>query len=255
MARITLLTDFGTGDGFVGAMKGVLATRAPESIIDDISHAVPPGDIRKASRILGRYWSRFPSGTVHLVVVDPGVGTARRGMAVEADGRFCVGPDNGVFTKVFESAVTWRCVELQASEVLPDPESSTFHGRDWFAPAAAYLATGLPLEVLGTPLSDPVRLPLMGWEREGDRVKGVVVEVDRFGNLLTNLPGRFLSGSTGVFLGGERVPTGRTYGEVDPGHTLALVNSDGFLEIAVRNGSAAESLGVGVGGVVEIVEG
>ncbi len=247
MVRITLLTDFGTDDGYAGALKGVLSTRAPEALVEDISHSVPPGDVGKASRILGRYWRRFQPGTVHLVVVDPGVGTRRRGLATEADGRFLVGPDNGVFSRVLSDAALWRAFDLSRSELLPAPSSTTFHGRDWFAPAAAMLATGTSIDSLGVPVPDPVILSDPEPVTDGDWVSGEVLEVDRFGNLVTNIPGERILECGAVEIAGVGVRVRATYGDAAVGELLALVNSDGVLEVAVRDGSAARKLGVGLG--------
>jgi len=252
MARITLLTDFGTEDGFVGAIRGVLATHAPIALVEDITHTLPPGDVRKASLVLGRYWRRYPPSTVHLVVIDPGVGTSRRSLALRADERLLVGPDNGVFSQVLLKAQECECVDLKPSELLPAPDSDTFHGRDWFAPAAALLATGTPLEVLGDLVSDPVLLPDIPRRKVGEWVVGEVVEVDRFGNLATNLPEELvrLTGEVGVE--GRWVPLLRTYGEVESGELLALMDSDGRVEVAVRDGSAAKRLDLGIGAGVRI---
>jgi len=253
MARITLLTDFGTGDGYVGAVKGILASQAPTAILDDVSHDIPPGDLRKASRVLGRYWKLFPPGTVHLVVVDPGVGTARRGLALVADGRFFVGPDNGVFSRVFSEAETWECFALEAgSGLLPAPASETFHGRDWFAPAAALLATGTPPSDLGEPFPDPVVLTDGEPRREGEWMVGSVVEQDRFGNLATDLPPGLVGQAGEVSVEGTRIPFCRTYGDASTGGLIALVDSDGRVELAVRDGSAAAILGMGVGDEVRV---
>lgn len=252
MARITLLSDFGTEDGFVGAIRGVLATHAPIALVEDISHSLPPGDVRKASLVLGRYWRRYPPRTVHLVVVDPGVGTSRRSLALNADERFLVGPDNGVFSKVFSDAQECDSVALKPSEFLPSPVSDTFHGRDWFAPAAALLATGTPLEVLGDEISDPVLLPDIVRKRVGEWMVGEVIEVDRFGNLATNLPEDLVRATGEVSVGGRWVPLRRTYGDAGPGELLALLDSEGRIEVSVRDGSAAKRLGVGIGAGVRI---
>jgi S-adenosylmethionine hydrolase len=252
MTRITLLTDFGTEDGFVGAIKGVLATLAPEALVEDISHRIPRGGVRKAALALERYWRRYPPGTVHLVVVDPGVGTERRGLSLRVDRRFFVGPDNGVFSRVLEGAAEREVVELAASELLPDASSDTFHGRDWFAPASALLATGTPLEALGNPIRDPVLLPSIPPTREGNLWIGQVVDVDRFGNLATNLPAEIARSSGEVGIGEVWVGFRKTYGVAAPGALLALVNSDGRVEVAVRDGSAAARLGVGVGDEVRV---
>lgn len=252
MARITLLTDFGTQDGYVGAIKGVLASHAPVALVEDISHALPPGDVRKASMVLGRYWRLFPPGTVHLVVVDPGVGTARRGLAVWADERLVVAPDNGVCTRVFSQAREWEAVALRSWELLPLPDSDTFHGRDWFAPAAALLATGTPLRQMGDPVADPHLLSEVRCKKVGGWMVGEVLEVDRFGNLATNLPSQLL-GQAGELRVGERwVPFRRTYGDAASGDLLALVDSEGRVEVAVRDGSAAERLGIGLGAGVRL---
>lgn len=237
--RITVLTDFGTADGYVAAMKGVLATGAPAARVEDAGHDLPRGDVAHAAWVLHRYWSRYPEGTVHLVVVDPGVGTARRALALEADGRLGVAPDNGVFTMVLEAAERWTAVALE----VPPAASTTFHGRDVFAPAAARLAAGATLEDLGEPVGDPVLLPGRGASAE----RGVVRTIDRFGNLVTDLPGSAWRSGGGVEVAGRIVRCAGTYGDVAPGELLALVGSDRTVEIAVRDGSAAAALGVGVG--------
>jgi S-adenosylmethionine hydrolase len=247
VVRVTLLTDFGTDDGFVGAMKGVLATEAPQALVEDISHQVPPGDVAKASRVLGRYWREYPPGTVHLVVVDPGVGTPRRGLALEADGRLLVGPDNGVFGRVLSEATVWTAVDLSETDLLPAPSSATFHGRDWFAPAAALLAEGAPLQALGAHVMDPMTLVGPEPSRVGDWLVGEVQEVDRFGNLATNIPGDEAERVVLVEMMGTRIARHGTYGDAEVGELLALLNSDGLLEVAVRDGSAARMLGAGPG--------
>ncbi len=200
LPRITLLTDFGTADGYVAAMKGVLASRVPDALLDDVAHDLPRGDVRAGSWALRRFWRRFPGGTVHLVVVDPGVGTERRALAVEAEGRFVVCPDNGVATSVLEEAADWRAVELVGVDPPEGAVSTTFHGRDLFAPAAARLATGTPLDELGPDVADPIRLDEPQAEMVDGGVRGQVVHVDRFGNLVRS--GRV--GGLGDLRGGGR---------------------------------------------------
>lgn len=252
--RLTLLTDFGTRDGYVGAMKGVMAAVAPGVALDDISHAVEAGDVEGAALTLERYWDRYPPGTVHLVVVDPGVGTERRGLAVQAAGRLLVLPDNGVVTRVITSASRWQAVALENQEFLGPERSSTFHGRDVFAPAAAHLARGLDLERLGPTVDDPVLLPLPSTIRRDDEsLQGQVIGIDRFGNLSTNLPGHHLEGSVEVEVGRRRISPATTYGEVEKGTLLALVNSDQRVEVAAREASAARLLGVEMGAPVRLV--
>ena len=247
MPRITLLTDFGTADGYVGVLKSVLAIHAPMVQVDDISHDIPPGDVEKASLALGRYWKRFPPGTVHLAVVDPGVGTERRALAVLADERFLVAPDNGILTEVLNQAEEWEAVRLRSSELLTEPESRTFHGRDLFAPASALLASGNLLDALGPQVRDPWRLPNSQVRAIGEWVVGEVVDVDRFGNLATNLPPPLVEEVGEVEMAGHWIPLRGCYGEGDPGELLVLINSDGRVEIAEREGSAAIRLGVGRG--------
>ncbi len=242
--RVTVLTDFGTSDGYVAAMKGALALGAPSAWVDDAGHDVPRGDVAHASWALGRYWSRYPGGTVHLVVVDPGVGTGRRALAIEADGRFGVGPDNGVFTRVLEVSGSWSAVALP----VPPGASTTFHGRDVFAPAAARLAAGASLSDLGPTVGDPVILN-GGASAAG---QGAVRTVDRFGNLVTDVPAGLLTPTSRVEIAGLVVPAAGTYGDVAPGELAAIAGSDGTVEVAVRDGSAAAALGVGVGARVRV---
>lgn len=242
--RITVLTDFGTADGYVAAMKGVLAVGAPSAWVVDAGHDVPRGDVAHASWALGRYWARYPEGTVHLVVVDPGVGTARRALAIEAGGRLGVGPDNGVFTRVVEAAEQWRAVALS----VPRDASTTFHGRDVFAPAAARLAAGARLEDLGELVEDLVTLE----RRAAEPGAGFVRVVDHFGNLVTDVSASLLTPGAHVEIAGRVVASAGTYGDVAPGELVALEGSDGTVEVAVRDGSAAVALGAGVGTPVRI---
>ncbi|GBD32359.1 Adenosyl-chloride synthase [bacterium HR33] len=237
---VTLLTDFGYRDSYVAEMKAVLLSAVPSVQLVDISHEVPPGDVLAAQYILARTWARFPPGSVHLAVVDPGVGTDRRAIAVYSGGHYFVGPDNGLFTPVLDGA---RAVELS----IPRTAAPTFHGRDVFAPAASLLIGGKPLEQLGAPVQDPIRLSLPQPVLEGGRVVGSVIYVDRFGTLVTNI-GRDLSeGRTAVEIRGIRIPIRRTFGDVEPGELVAFVGSGGTVEIAVRDGAAAAKLGAGVG--------
>jgi S-adenosylmethionine hydrolase len=226
-------------------VKGALLSAAPGLTLVDVTHAVPPGDVRSGAYLLGRAWHRFPAGTTHLGVVDPGVGTERAALAVAAHGHYFVGPDNGLFTLVLRDA------EVQIV-VLPTPGGAapTFHGRDVFAPAAAALATGTPLAQLGEPLGGiPVRLAYREPHHEGKSVVGQVVYVDRFGTLVTNLAPELVPSYAVIEVEGLEVgPLRRTFGDVPTGGLVAYVGSGGQVEIAVRDGSAARRLGMGVGG-------
>jgi S-adenosylmethionine hydrolase len=243
---ITLLTDFGTADGYVGEMKGVLASLAPLTSVVDVAHDVAPHDIDGARLALARYWRRFPAGTVHLVVIDPGVGSARGALAATSEGRFLVGPDNGVLSPALLHADA-RCVSL----AIPSGVAPTFHGRDVFAPAAALLASGqLAVDSLGPPATPLATNLVPQSRRHPDGADGEVVLVDRFGNLITNIeppPGARL---IAVRLGGIGLTPVATYADLAPAACGALVNSFGQLEIAQRNGSAASALAAGRGSAV-----
>jgi len=232
---ITLLTDFGTADGYVAEMKGVLLSRVPEATIVDVTHDVQPQDVEAARLILARVWRRFPMRTIHVVVVDPGVGTERAGLAVESDEHLFVGPDNGVLSPALLIADA-RAVTL----AVPHGASASFHGRDVFAPAAAMLALGTPIDSLGVAALEPlIRRTPEPHRREDGALSGEVISIDRFGNAITNLVG-LRSGI--VEAGGAALPLRRTYGDVPSGAPIALVGSSGLIEVAVRDGNAAPLL-------------
>lgn len=234
---ITLLTDFGTADGYVAEMKGVLLSAAPAAQLVDVSHDIPPQDIEAGRLALARYWRRFPPGTVHLVVIDPGVGGSRAALAVASDERWLVGPDNGVLSPALLMADA-RAVAL----ATPAGASATFHGRDVFAPAAARLLLGEDLDALGPDASDPIirRTPEPRRQSDGSFL-GEVIATDRFGNAITN----FLGHRGGmVEVGAAVLPVARTYGDVAPGEPVALCGSSGLIEIAIRDGDAARVLGL-----------
>ena len=239
---ITLLTDFGTADGYVGEVKGTLLTLAPGATLVDIAHDLPAGDVTAACYVLGRVWRSFPPGTTHLAVVDPGVGSSRRALAAEAGGHSFVTPDNGLLSDVFAAAPA-RVVRL----AVPAEASRTFHGRDVFAPAAARLASGGALADLGPAVRDPVRLkaPLLKVEA-GDLV-GEVIHVDRFGTLVTNLPREHVAPEGRVRIAGHDLPLKATFADVPQGEPVAFIGSGGTLEIAVRDGRADVVLGLSRG--------
>lgn len=248
-AIVTLTTDFGTRDAYVAAMKGAILGIARSVRLVDVTHEVPPHDVAEGALALEAAAPYFPSGTVHVGVVDPGVGTARRGLAVLARGQVFVGPDNGLFTP-FLAGTAWTAFELVAPEYRLARVSRTFHGRDVFAPAAAHVATGVDPSRLGPRVSDPVRLPWPAARRTGAGVAGVVVHVDRFGNLVTSISGEALAGPGAdavVAVMGRELAVVGTYGEIAGRRAAALVGSSGRLEIAVREGSAARLLRAGRG--------
>ncbi len=232
---ITLLTDFGTADGYVAELKGVLLSAAPDVTIVDLSHEIPPQDVESARLAVARYWRRFPSGTVHVVVVDPGVGSDRTALAVSSEDRFLVGPDNGVLSPALLASGS-RAVSLP----IPPTASATFHGRDVFAPAAAHLASGTAIDALGGPCLDPVvrRTPEARRASDGS-VIGEIIAIDRFGNAISNL---IAPRGGRIEIRGRTMPIVRTYADGPVGDIIALVGSTGFVEIAQRDGSAARVL-------------
>lgn len=268
---IALLTDFGTQDAYVGVLKGVLAAQAPQAKLIDLSHRVPPGDVAAGAFMLWQAAPYFPAGTVYLAVVDPGVGTARRGIAARWPDKLFVGPDNGLIS--YWLGIQAPTVVHQLS--LPaEPASYTFHGRDMFAPAAAQVVSGKPVSQLGPPAEDLVRLPDPQLMVDGPhRVQGELLRCDAFGNWVTSIGALTRSeqalslrpwlGGESVELGGSeaslRLPDGtelalqRTFGDVPSGAALAYIGSNGLVEIGVNRGSAAERFGLQPGQPVELI--
>jgi hypothetical protein len=259
-APVVLLTDFGSADWYVAAMKGVLLGLAPGAALVDLTHAIPPGDARRAAFVLAQAWPWFPAETVFVAVVDPGVGGARRALAARAAARSFVGPDNGVLTPALEQPGA-RAVALDPARLAVPELSATFHGRDLFAPAAARLAAGADLAALGPAVADAVRLaPERPFARAGALVAHVVY-VDRFGNCITDATredvAAWLAGRDAAGLrlrAGRAVVAGlaRTYADAPEGAALALVGSGGRLEIAGRGGHAGARLGLAPGDPVEL---
>ncbi len=248
---ITLTTDFGLQDPFVGIMKGVLLGRCPRARIVDLTHAVPPGDVRAGAFVLLSAYRFFPRGTVHVAVVDPGVGSDRAALAARTSDAYFVGPDNGLLSWALAGAADVEVRRLEKPRLWLQPVSATFHGRDLFAPVAAHLAGGGGLTDVGPRVETWVRLPWpeprpirSGW-------RGEVVYVDRFGNAITNLPATLaLEPSPPAHLrlpGRRRVFLGAFYRAVPPGQPVVVPGSSGLLEIAVNAGNAAKTLGLRVG--------
>ncbi len=264
MPTISLMTDFGIKDGNVGVMKGVIWNICPEAHIADLSHMIAPQNIPEAALILARSAPYFPRGTIHVVVVDPGVGTARRPMAARIGDSIYVGPDNGTLTLLLERAEASRqpCefVRLDNPKYrLPDV-SHVFHGRDIFAPAAGHLAAGVPLNSFGESFSDPVRLDFPRPVRSPHGLRGEVIHVDHFGNVASNIRIEHLAGvlphkeKITVRLGPAEIRgLVDTFGERPAGDVIALFGSTGNLIVSVVNGSAAQKLGAKVGDPFEAV--
>jgi S-adenosyl-L-methionine hydrolase (adenosine-forming) len=244
---ITLLTDFGTTDHYVAAMKGVILGICPDAQLVDITHQISPYQILEAAFTLSQAWPYFPPGSIHLIVVDPGVGSSRRPLLAEAGGHLFVAPDNGVLTLVRNLKVR----ELTAKRFFRDPVSRTFHGRDIFAPVAAHLATGVPLGEFGSEIHDPVILPA------GEPVEtspgvwtGTIVHVDHFGNIVTNFPAKLSS----ELVNGFEVRLGeygvsqyfQDYSTSRVGEVFLITGSSGYLEISSRQANAASRLGISI---------
>ncbi len=261
MPILTLTTDFGTKDGFVGTLKGVIWTICPAAQIADISHEITPQNVLEGAFVLWRAYRFFPTGTVHVAVVDPGVGTSRRPVAAHLGGHTFVGPDNGLFTLIFEDAEKkdWpvEIVHLTNEKYFLPGISRTFHGRDIFAPVAAHLANGILLADLGSAINDPVRLSLPKPEKTADGWCAHVTVIDVFGNLTTDLSAAVLTDRERVTFrlrGREVRGLVASYGHKQPGELVALVDSENYVEIAIVNGSGAKALGAQAGDVVEVIE-
>jgi hypothetical protein len=245
---ITLTTDFGLRDSYVAEMKAVILGLAPAVHLVDVTHDVDPQQVAEGALVLEAAAPFFPPGTIHVAVIDPGVGTARRGLVVAAADQLFVGPDNGLFTPVFARG-GWTAFELAAPEYRRPVVSRTFHGRDVFAPAAAHLTLGVRPDRFGPPVSDPVRLPWAEPRPVAGGVAGSVIHIDRFGNLVTSIDaGRVeavaagRSGAGTVRIAGRALPLVSTYADLPPGRAGAIVGSRNRLEVVVRDGSAAVRL-------------
>jgi S-adenosylmethionine hydrolase len=260
MPLLTLLTDFGLGDYYVAAVKGTVLRLAPPpqtSQIVDISHQVPPGDVETAAFLLAAAFPSFPAGAVHLAVVDPGVGSRRRILAARHSGSWLVAPDNGLLTPLLPGAVSVRAVER--SELFLSGPGQTFHGRDRFAPVAAALLRGDPGEELGPEIGDPVRLPIAPPHREPGLLNGRIAHVDRYGNLVTDIPWSWLPAGDcrlAVESHGESHTADRRvthYAEIPAGEAAFLPGSLGTVELSLDGADLARHWGVGRGAAVRII--
>ena len=256
MGVITLLTDFGTDDGYVGSMHGVILRINPQATVVDICHDIAAQDVHAAAFILSTVYPYFAADAIHVIVVDPGVGSERRAIAARTSHGTFIAPDNGVLSYVFARETVSEIVHLTNAHYWLSPLSDTFHGRDIFAPVAAHLSLGIPLSDMGPRVLDPVRFTIAEPQVcEDGSIAGEVIHVDHFGNLITNVPQELLpAGQTALVRIADREVKGpvKAYALVADGDLLSLVGSSGYLEIAVRNGSAATALKVGRGAQVTI---
>ncbi|MEA5574270.1 SAM-dependent chlorinase/fluorinase [Calothrix sp. UHCC 0171] len=253
---ITLLTDFADRDVYVGVMKGAIAQINPNIPVVDLTHQIPPQNIAAARFCLMSAFPYFPDGTVHLAVVDPEVGSSRRAVAVELENGFLVSPDNGILSGVLTQAIAVAAVELNNSQYWRTSKPSlTFHGRDIFAPVAAHLANGVPLRELGSEISvdSLVELELPKCRPGMNGVVGCIQYIDVFGNLITNIPGSYIPEKPWhVNIAGFPVSGAETYSSVNPGEAIAIVDSDGWVEIAINQGNARSRFNSELGQIVEL---
>ena len=244
---ITLLTDFGTADYFVGAVKGAILSVNPNVVIADITHETPPQDIETGAFTLLAVYKTFPAGTIHVAVVDPGVGSIRRPIVVSANQQFFVGPDNGLFTYIYDRERSHRIFHVTAEKYFRPSPSTTFHGRDIFAPVAAALSKGVKPKKLGPEIDDEVRLPgsLNPIVQKNGTIEARIIHIDRFGNCITNVTRDLLKSETAASLhiNGKTIRDFRNfYGENPKRSLFAIWGSAGFLEISVNGSSAAKTL-------------
>lgn len=273
---IVILTDFGTKDSYVGTMKGVILRECPGVPIIDLTHEIAPQSVPQAAFVLWNSYKYFPPGTVFLVVVDPGVGSQRHAVALEAGPFRFVGPDNGVFTDTLFELGAYRAVAVdEATQSIAEGLTATFHGRDLFAPTAARIACGKPLTGLGTPVEQLIALPAPRLDITATTIQGEVIYIDHFGNVITSIgqwawgeadqlilqprlqkdaaPLTIDAANTTVTIGEHSYNSiARTYTSVSPGQSLALINSAGQLEIAVNQGNAQNTLGLSIGDAVTV---
>lgn len=258
---VTLTTDFGLSDHFVGAMKGVMLRINPNLRFVDVSHQIPPQDIPEASFCLRSSYFYFPAGTIHLAVVDPGVGSGRRSLVVVTRDYLFVGPDNGLFSFTFSDPSFLGAYELKVRKYFLTSRGATFHGRDIFAPVAAWLSAGIPPQEMGPPVGDMVRLPVLQPRVGASDVEGEIVHIDRFGNLISNvteevygdLAGRCPGRRIRIAVSAQEIEKiVRCYDEGCGEKPLALFNSSSLLEIFCKGSSAAKRLAVGKGGRIHL---
>lgn len=254
---LTLLTDFGLQDVYVGVMKGAIAQINPTLNIIDLTHQISPQNIAAGRFHLMNAYPYFPPGTVHVAVVDPGVGSERKAIAIQLQTGFLVGPDNGLFSGILDQHLAIAAVELTHSEYWRTAQpSATFHGRDIFAPVGAHLASGVPLDKLGNAIDllSLKQLPLARYTKTEEAIAGTIQHIDHFGNLITNIPGsEVVSQSWSVAIGEITIPGKLTYTDAPTGSLLALIGSHGWVEIAVSGGSAQSQLRFDIGNPIQVI--
>ncbi len=252
MAAITLTTDFGTNDWFVGTMKGVIVGISPGATIVEITSQIMPGDIRAGAFALAASFKFFPKGAIHVAVVDPGVGSTRKAIAVQTESYVFIGPDNGLLSWALQHETVQEIRQLENSDYFRTPPSQTFHGRDVFAPAAAHLSLGAKLADFGAEVERFTKLPWPEPQRARRGWRGEILYIDRYGNCVTNLSAQLAAKAAEVLVRKKGIPLRNFYQAVGSGKPVALLSSSGFVELAVNGGSAAKQLKLAVGAPVEL---
>ena len=254
---LTILSDFGYQDVYVGVMKGAIATINPQLKVVDLTHAIPPQNIAAGRFALLNAYTYFPAGTVHVAVIDPGVGSQRRGVAIQIKEGFLVGPDNGLFSGILAQSPGIAAVELTKSQYWRSPfPSHTFHGRDIFAPVGAHLAGGIALKELGkeVDIDSLAQLPLPPYRVTPERIIGFIQYIDHFGNLITNIPAREVEGKSWfIVIANQKIPATQTYSDRSLGELVSLIGSHDWIEVAVNGGSAKKVLQSAWGDRVELI--
>jgi len=251
MSIVTIATDFGTSDGYVAVMKGIIRSIAESAEIIDVTHDL--GSIEKASLVLSRYYLYYPESAIHMVIVDPGVGSLREPLIGYADNHYFVGPDNGVFSRIINRKIEQKWWKILPSKLGGVKVSDTFHGRDIFAPAAALLARGTAIDSIGSEFKKPVSLDMPVPLVSDDRIEGEIIDIDKFGNLITNIPSEMITAKPRITIAGRaEIGLFHAYSDVDPGKPLAYIGSMGLLEIGVNQGRADSYFKLDIGGKVRI---
>ncbi len=255
---ITLMTDFGTSDNYVGVMKGVILSINPQAQIVDITHAIPPQDIHGAAFLIDSAYRYFPTGTIHLIVVDPGVGSERRAIVCQTQTAYFICPDNGILTHIFRNEEPIHTVTVENTAYFLPQISNTFHGRDIFAPVAAHLSRGVSINKLGNPATNPVQLPIPKPAVSNEAIVGHVIWIDSFGNLITNISHKILESlpeqsSVVIHAGIAKIDClNHSYAESAVGELLAIIGSTNQLEISINQGDAAQILGLKRGDAITV---
>jgi S-adenosyl-L-methionine hydrolase (adenosine-forming) len=249
---VTFTTDFSTRDWFAGTVHGIIASISPATSVIPVTHDIPPQDIRAAAFVLGAACAYFPPGTIHVAIVDPGVGSTRKAIAVKTVRYIFLGPDNGILSWALRNEEAFEIRELSNHKLFLQHPSHTFHGRDIFAPVAAHLAKGMKFSQIGPVLRSYAELPWPEPKRYGSQIRGEIIYFDHYGNAITNIPAELTPDNAIITLKGRRVPLVQSYASVPQGKLLAIIGSHNYLEIAINTGSAQNELRLLIGNEIDL---